>query len=110
MAFKNGTDDVRYSPAIDIIKNIRHNQIYAYDPQAMKNASNVLGSNVKYANSLHDCIENADIIVILTEWPEFRELESAIFEHPTIILDYRNLLDENVMSTKENVTYKRIGK
>ena len=110
LAFKNGTDDVRYSPAIDIIKNIRHNQIYAYDPQAMKNASNVLGSNVKYANSLHDCIENADIIVILTEWPEFREMESATFEHPTIILDYRNLLDENVMSTKENVTYKRIGK
>lgn len=110
LAFKNGTDDVRYSPAIDIIKSVRHNQIYAYDPQAMKNASNVLGPNVKYANSLHDCVENADIIVILTEWPEFRELESAIFEHPTIILDYRNLLDENVMSTKENVTYKRIGK
>ncbi len=110
LAFKNGTDDVRYSPAIDVIKNIQHNPIYAYDPQAMKNASQVLGDNIVYEKSVHECIKNADIIVILTEWPDFKELESVTFDRPTVILDYRNLLDENIMRAKENVTYKRIGK
>lgn len=109
LAFKNGTDDIRYSPAIDIIKNINHSCIYAYDPQAMENARKVLDTKVKLANSISDCVKDADIIVILTEWPEFKELESAEFIKRTLILDYRNILDADRMRQKNNVTYKRIG-
>lgn len=109
LAFKNGTDDIRYSPAIDIISNINYKPIYAYDPKAMPNAKKVLSSNVTYTKSIQECIKGADIIVILTEWPEFKELENVEFEKPTLILDYRNLLDSGKMTIKKNVTYKRIG-
>lgn len=109
LAFKNGTDDIRYSPAIDIISNINYKPIYAYDPKAMQNAKKVLSSNVTYTKSIQECIKGADIIVILTEWPEFKELENVEFEKPTLILDYRNLLDSGKMPIKKNVTYKRIG-
>ena len=110
LAFKNGTDDIRYSPAIDIIRHIQYGSIYAYDPQAMKNAATALGDNIAFSESVLDCIKDADIIIILTEWPEFRELENIDFNRPTIILDYRNLLDENIMCSKSNVKYKQIGK
>ena len=109
LAFKNGTDDIRYSPAIDIISNINYKPIYAYDPKAMQNAKKVLSSNVTYTKSIQECIKGADIIVILTEWPEFKELENVEFEKPTLILEYRNLLDSGKMTIKKNVTYKRIG-
>ena len=109
LAFKNGTDDIRYSPAIDIISNINYKPIYAYDPKAMPNAKKVLSSNVTYTKSIQECVKGADIIVILTEWPEFKELENVEFEKPTLILDYRNLLDSGKMTIKKNVTYKRIG-
>ena len=109
LAFKNGTDDIRYSPAIDIIQNITHNPIYVYDPKAMNNAKNVLGANVIFTKSLKDCVKDADVIAILTEWPDFKELEHMSFDKNTVILDYRNILDEAIMREKPHVTYKRIG-
>lgn len=109
LAFKNGTDDIRYSPAIDIIKNIKHDQIYTYDPKAMNNAHKELSSNVIFSETLESCVKDADIIIILTEWPDFKELEKGNFTKPTLILDYRNILNEEEMRNKENVIYKRIG-
>ena len=109
LAFKNGTDDIRYSPAIDIIKNINHNPIYAYDPRAMDNARKELGPNVIFTETLKDCISDADIIAILTEWSDFKALEKESFAKKTLILDYRNILDEPTMRSKPNVIYKRIG-
>lgn len=109
LAFKNGTDDIRYSPAIDIIKNIHHQGIRVYDPKAMTNAKKELGDDVIYAASLSDCISDADIIVILTEWPDFKELEEKTFDKKTLILDYRNILNEDKMHQKANIIYKRIG-
>lgn len=109
LAFKNGTDDIRYSPAIDIIKNICHTPIYVYDPRAMANSKKELKENVIFTETFADCIKDADIIVILTEWPDFKELENVEFNKKTLILDYRNILEESKMRKKANVEYKRIG-
>lgn len=109
LAFKNGTDDIRYSPAIDIIKNVKHTNIRVYDPKAMENAKKELGDTVIYATSMSDCIKDADIVIILTEWPDFKQLEEVTFNKRTLILDYRNILNEAKMHDKANVIYKRIG-
>ena len=59
--------------------------------------------------TLKDCISDADIIAILTEWSDFKALEKESFAKKTLILDYRNILDEPTMRSKPNVIYKRIG-
>ena len=75
----------------------------------MNNAHKELGSNVIFSETLESCVKDADIIIILTEWPDFKELEKGNFTKPTLILDYRNILNEEEMRNKENVIYKRIG-
>lgn len=100
LAFKNGTDDCRESPAMEIINEmLRFNaNITAYDPQAMSNARKLLGEQIKFADDMYDAVNNADAVAILTEWPEFKDLDLAktagLLRHKNIV-DCRNLLDKN---------------
>ena len=75
----------------------------------MANSKKELKENVIFTETFADCIKDADIIVILTEWPDFKELENVEFNKKTLILDYRNILEESKMRKKANVEYKRIG-
>lgn len=98
LAFKGGTDDVRESPAMQILNEIiKHSDnVCVYDPKAMDNAKAFLENKVSYAADAYKACENADVAVILTEWEDFRELDmeklkSKMRLHK--IIDLRNMLD-----------------
>ncbi|ECO3613113.1 UDP-glucose/GDP-mannose dehydrogenase family protein [Campylobacter jejuni] len=100
LAFKDGTDDCRESPAVDIVFKLLEQelQICAYDPKAMDLAKQILGDKIDYANSMYEAIKDADAIAILTEWKEFTNLDLKkaydLLNHKKII-DLRNLIDKN---------------
>lgn len=74
LAFKEGTDDCRESPAIGIIQYIiTHSDatVVAYDPKAMQNAHKLLGDSIKYASNKEAAAQGADMLVILTGWDDF---------------------------------------
>ncbi len=105
LAFKGGTDDCRESPAMEILQElVKHNDnIVVYDPKAMENARKIIGEKVHYAADAYQAAENADILVVLTEWEEFRQLDldkikSKMRQHQ--IMDLRNMLDPALLKTK----------
>jgi len=99
LAFKENTDDIRDSVAVEIVKQLRGlgAAIKAFDPQAMFNAKGVLGTtNIEYCLDKYEVMDNADALVILTEWKEFANIDlervKAMLKNP-VIFDGRNLLD-----------------
>ncbi|MBD5398043.1 UDP-glucose/GDP-mannose dehydrogenase family protein [bacterium] len=114
LAFKDGTDDCRESPAIEIIENLLENNanIIAYDPKAMETAKLLLGDKIKYANDMYECLKDADVLAILTEWEDFKNLDlnkvAKLMRNKNIV-DCRNLIDaKNVLTNGFN--YKGIGR
>jgi UDPglucose 6-dehydrogenase len=107
LAFKANTDDIRESPAIEIIKILAENGaiINCYDPAAMDNAKKQLDININYFLSADLAMNNAEAIIILTEWPEFAELNYDNLENVKVI-DYRNLLKNKNHKIKN---YYKIG-
>lgn len=104
LAFKGGTDDCRESPAMDIVSEIiKHSSnVAVYDPKAMDNAKKIIGDKVKYAQDAYDACKDADILVILTEWEEFRtadlnKIRGQMKTHK--ILDLRNMLNATEVRT-----------
>lgn len=97
-AFKGGTDDCRESPALQIIQiMLAHDiTIRLYDPKAMPNTKAILQDMVTYCNSAYEAIGGADALAVLTDWPEFKELDLAkikqLLTRPQIA-DYRNVFD-----------------
>jgi UDPglucose 6-dehydrogenase len=95
LAFKPGTDDVRFAPALNIARRLMAEgaSIRAYDPQAMQKANDEL-PGITYCLSPYEAVQNADAILILTEWAEFRSPDWAnllkVIAHP-LIIDGRNL-------------------
>ncbi|WP_273337399.1 UDP-glucose dehydrogenase family protein [Campylobacter avium] len=114
LAFKDGTDDCRESPAIEIIlklleKNLR---IKAYDPKAMDIAKEILQDKIEYAKDMYEAIQDADVLVILTEWQSFKKLDLKKVKElmrTKLILDFRNLLDKNE-AISLGFTYKGVGR
>ena len=74
LAFKGGTDDIRESPAIMLVQALLQegSKVCAYDPAAMERAREVFGSGIAYASSAYEAANNADALLVLTEWEEFR--------------------------------------
>jgi len=117
LAFKPGTDDMREAPAIYIIKDLvkRGAKINAYDPKAMEEAQSFYLKDVNgitYFNSKYETLNNADAMILLTEWKEFRspdfeELKSQM-KNP-IIFDGRNQYS-NLDLDKKGFEYYQIGK
>jgi len=97
LAFKPNTDDIRESPALEIIHLLQNEgaHIKAYDPQAMENAARVV-QKVELCDNPYQVAENADGLLLATHWNEFKQLDFAriyqIMQHP-ILLDGRNLWD-----------------
>ncbi len=114
ISFKPNTDDIREAPALTVIKGLleRGATIAAYDPQAMENASEVLGDSVRYASSVYDAVTGADAMVLVTEWTEFREPDfprmAEIMKQP-VIFDGRNVFNPDKLR-KLNFTYFGIGR
>lgn len=100
LAFKDGTDDCRESPAIDIIAKLleKNLKIKAYDPKAMSLAKELLQEKIEYAKDMYECVKDVDVLVILTEWQSFKELDlkkAKELMSGDVLLDFRNLLDKN---------------
>lgn len=113
LAFKPNTDDMRDAPSIDIIKDLKNEgaKIIAYDPVAMNNAKEIL-RNITYCNSPYEAARNADIILVITEWNEFKEIDieriKGLMKTP-IILDGRNVYDP-LRIRAFGFTYQGVGR
>ncbi len=96
-AFKPDSDDIRDSPALDVASLVKRlgGEVKLYDPKAMDNARAKF-PELGYAESLADAVENADLVMLLTEWQEFREMDpdtiGAAVKRRNIV-DGRNVLD-----------------
>jgi len=114
LAFKGGTDDIRESPAILLIKMLIQEgcAISTYDPAAHERAKEVLNSSVRFAENAYDAAREADALLILTEWEEFAALDltrlRAAMKYP-IVIDGRNLYDPHVMAA-HGFTYYSVGR
>jgi len=114
LAFKDGTDDVRESPAIDIIKGLIQEgcQITAFDPAAVERAKEILGNSIDYASDPYAAAKDADALLILTEWKEFATLDllriKQLLNYP-IVLDGRNLYTPEDMA-RAGLNYYSMGR
>ena len=115
LAFKNDTDDIRESVAIEIVKYLRGAGalLSVYDPQAMYNSKQILGDNgIKYCLDKYETLEGSDALFILTEWKEFASLDlekvKLTLREP-VIFDGRNLLDWRKVESL-GFTYFAVGK
>ncbi|MDQ3711891.1 MAG: UDP-glucose/GDP-mannose dehydrogenase family protein [Acidobacteriota bacterium] len=101
LSFKPETDDMRESPAIDIIKELQNRgaTIKAFDPVAMEEAKHSL-PDIEFATDEFDAIEGADVLVFLTEWNQFRALDmervKRLLKSPKIA-DLRNIYEPSDM-------------
>lgn len=113
LAFKANTDDMRDAPAIDIITILLKDgaKIKAYDPEAAENAKKLM-PDVEYVNSAYKAIQNADAMVVVTEWNEFKEMDFSkikkALKNP-LIIDARNLYDPEKVK-EQGFTYIGIGR
>ncbi|WP_410521305.1 UDP-glucose dehydrogenase family protein [Candidatus Tisiphia endosymbiont of Sialis lutaria] len=101
LTFKAGTDDVRNSPAIKIIEILvdKGANIRVFDPVGMNNAKKEV-KNVFFADSALSACKNSDIIIVATEWSEFKDLDWSLIRHQVkspIILDLRHILDGDML-------------
>ena len=114
LAFKDGTDDVRESPAIKVIEQLLKEkcEITAFDPAAMDRARQILGSRIKYAADAYAAADGADALLILTEWKEFANLDlpriTRLLRSP-IVLDGRNIFSQAEMA-EAGLSYHSIGR
>jgi UDPglucose 6-dehydrogenase len=113
LAFKQNTDDVRSSPAIDLCRRLQKEGVVlrVHDPQAMEKAKAVL-QNVTFVADMNEVAEGCDALIIATEWPQFKQLDleraRKNLTHP-IIFDGRNMFDIHEME-RLGFLYKSIGR
>ena len=113
LAFKQNTDDVRMSPAIELCQSLQKEGaiLRVHDPRAMEKAKSVL-KDVTYVADMNEVAEGCDALIIATEWPEFKKLDldraRKALTHP-ILFDGRNLFDVEEME-RLGFIYKSIGR
>ncbi len=114
LAFKPDTDDIREAPALYIIEELLKAgaEITAFDPEAMNNVKKLLGTKINFTENHYDALNNADALVIATEWqlfrnPDFDKITAALKNK--VIFDGRNLYDNQTMK-ELGYTYYSIGR
>jgi UDPglucose 6-dehydrogenase len=113
LAFKQNTDDIRESAAIDIIKNLLQKgaKIKCFDPMAMENTKKILPDST-YCQDEYDTAKDTDALVLLTEWNQFRNLNlnkiKKLMKNP-ILFDLKNLYEPNKVKQK-GFKYYGIGR
>jgi UDPglucose 6-dehydrogenase len=113
LAFKPETDDMRDSPTIPLIEGLQERgaRIRAYDPQAMENAK-MFFSDITYCTDAYDTARGADVLVLATEWNEFRALNfervQKALTHPRLV-DLRNIYDPQRMASL-GFEYSSVGR
>ncbi len=114
LAFKPDTDDIREAPALYIIDALvaAGATVTAFDPEAMPNVQGVIGDKITYASNEYEALENADALVVCTEWGIFRNPDFdkiAALLNDKVIFDGRNLFDLNEMNER-GFYYSSIGR
>lgn len=113
LSFKPKTDDMREAPSLVIIEKLLSEgaSVVAYDPVAMHEAERMIGKTITYATDMYDSLNDADALLIVTEWPEFRvpdfdELSKRLKQK--VLFDGRNIFDTTDMK-KLGYSYYCIG-
>lgn len=113
LAFKPETDDMRFAPSIDIIRELlkRGAKVRGYDPVSQENARKTI-KGIYFAKDAYDCVRDVDCVCLVTEWKEFAALDQkklmAAVKHQ-IMIDGRNLYDPAKMR-ELGWTYKSVGR
>lgn len=113
LSFKPQTDDMREAPALVIIEKLlgAGAKVKAYDPVAMKEARHILGETITYADEQYEALIDADCLLLVTEWSEFKfpnlKIIRKLLNQP-VIFDGRNIYDAAEMKRNE-FTYYCIG-
>ncbi len=124
LSFKPNTDDIREAPAIEVIKKLFQAgaKVKAYDPIAMPTTQNywkylenkgdpISQYSIYYANDIYDCIDEADVLLLMTEWKEFRLPSWKVIKKTMktpLVLDGRNIFDKNELED-HGFEYEGIG-
>ena len=114
LAFKPNTDDMRNAPSITIIEYLLSEEarVRAYDPQATEKAREILGDKVEYVDTPYAAAKDADALIIVTEWEEFKKANlkkvHSLLRQP-LIIDGRNLYDPAGMK-RLGFIYRAVGR
>jgi len=113
LAFKPQTDDLRDAVSIPVVNSLLKNgaTVTVWDPRAIQGAQRIFGSTVRYANGPLDCLEQADCCILVTEWPEFENLEPKVFVEKMrrpVVIDGRRVYDP-VEFRNAGVEFRAIG-
>lgn len=114
LAFKANTDDIREASSLDNIRMLldRGASVTAYDLVAESNVRKILGDQISYAPSMYEAIENADALLIATEWPEFKNPNFGIMAQRLknkAIFDGRNMFSLD-LARQHGFYYNSIGR
>ena len=114
LAFKPETDDMREAPGLVLIDKLLKAgcQIRAYDPAAMNECKRRIGDVIYYARDMYDAVLDADVLMLITEWKEFRLPSWAVVRKTMsqqVVMDGRNIYDKKEME-EQGFIYHCIGK
>lgn len=110
LAFKPMTDDIREAPSLTLINLIlnKGGKIKAYDPASMMHVKKLLGNKIEYAKEPYEALVDADALVLVTEWPEFRNPNFQVIAKllkQKIIFDGRNIYDPHDLEEMGYIYY-----
>jgi UDPglucose 6-dehydrogenase/GDP-mannose 6-dehydrogenase len=107
MAFKPGTDDIRESPALSVIRALLEENavVRVYDPVAHRQAEKMFGNAVAFCDDLQEAIVGVSAIVIMTRWQHFELLPAllATMDSPPLVVDGRRMLDKHSVPRYEGI-------
>jgi len=114
LSFKPGTDDVREAPAFYVIETLLKQgaSFTVFDPVAIENTRKHFGDSIHYANEPNEALQNADALIVCTEWNLFRNLDIPLFKssmREPLIFDGRNVFDPQEMEAA-GISYFSIGR
>ena len=114
LAFKPNTDDIREAPALEIISALLNEgaTVATFDPEAMENVRNIFGNKITFSETQYECLQDADALIIATEWnefrtPDFEKIQSLMKDQ--VIFDGRNVFDVQTIE-KKGFHYESIGR
>ena len=114
LAFKPGTDDIREAPALVLVDQMlaAGAEVVATDPVAIEAAQKVLGDKIKFTAGNYECLQDADVLVVATEWRQYRQPDFARMKklmRAPVIVDGRNIWSPNDMAA-QGFTYYAMGR